>query len=1544
MLQTLRDRGRRRQLLGQPSQSCVEGERSFSPPWGTNLDSTGDGHRARRSTTSCLRNPRAADGSSHVSFSLYGYATRRDPAACGEVARDPTWSKGRVDDKPRRRSRRGSRRRRVGSPQRRAEASTRRRPSGTWEGGRRGRGTGAREEEEKTQEGEAQGTRAKGSEGTPGEHGSRPRGEGQTSIQEESGQDSKEEEGEVRGEFRKLLHQLQRRRERRSDSLRKQQPHSDHLQTTTRDFSQLSVGRSSRGYDTSRRRRVGLGEWQPASSIHSLLSTTSTAKDVTCNGPRGPHPEPVYGQPTEGSGGRSSGPLLTTSKGPRDASPRGSLLRGSTAGAVDQRLQHLEHDTRVQGSSKVGKRREQSKMGGKQTLRSKRAWSKQRRQRRFLGTLPQWRKERWRKEQRRQGRRKEARCREERCKETKGGREVTPVVGVEMRGAEAGKERAGADEETGWLLAPAKPEKQQSREVRPLDDMIGLPPGKEEERGESMEHLATAGEEFKSGPTAKPEMGQFHGSQEAPFTSLSNLSFPELGGPILSLLQQMVWERRGKNLSKAKDNLYPLPLRGYHRVPPTQELWLQAILLALNSLYGESQPTADRPTVVQQKMVEGIMDFLNRCCNWVDRVPQSNFADLFQVKGIDYRGEEVQLARYFNWSCIEAALPSEVGTLNLVDFCTGGCKSFIEDFSKFLLPEEIQQISRPPRIMVEDKDWFEVCKGLLSKGVCGVLPRRFLYHVHGKCLLNGMFAVSKNEYQGPIELHRLIMNLVPLNSLCRSLKGDVGTLPTVAGFSAFYLLDSEVAIMSSEDVKCFYYLFTVPEEWQQYMGFDKTVDASLVPPKWRREPCHLVARVLPMGWVNSVGLAQHVHRNVVRWSMEATGSPTGAEQEIRRDKPSSASKNLFRVYLDNWDQVRKVDRTLRDLVVGTPSPSQLALRQQYNQLNLPRHPKKAVGSQLKAEIQGALLDGEAGVAYAKPEKILKYLNLAWEVVQRGYATQRELQVVAGGLVYITMFRRPLLCSLNAIWGHIESLKTDPPVVKRPVPREVKLELVRFLALIPLAQMDFRVRMRPDVTASDASSSGGGFCVSQGLTSYGKSALLATIRGEQEELFEPVEVLTVGLFDGIGALRVATDCLRLPVAGHVSVECNEAASRVVESAFPGSRLVKSVAEVTEEEVKLWACEHTSVGVVLLGAGPPCQDVSKLNVDRRGSQKGARSSLYKEIPRIFQLVQKHFPWAQIHRFVESVASMDSCDRAAMSEDLGLLPVQVDSAGLSLARRPRLYWMSWEFLPEEGAEVTKVTGEGWERVTHLQLTADIDPKDYLQAGWFVPTGQKLATFTTSRPSPVPGRRPAGLHTCDEGALSRWRLDNHRFPPYQYKAEFGVHHLDGRVRVADIAEREVIMGFPLHYTQFCTTKALRVGTHYDDLRKTLLGNSWSVPVVANLLKSLFQPLGLMQPVSVQGVVDRLTPGKGDHLQSVLLRAPLRRADPVSHVDDGLAERLAGLVSVKGEDLLLQAPSENVVKFQRFRSTVPSKLWKWREVAGWAWTGTPEHISTNWS
>lgn len=198
---------------------------------------------------------------------------------------------------------------------------------------------------------------------------------------------------------------------------------------------------------------------------------------------------------------------------------------------------------------------------------------------------------------------------------------------------------------------------------------------------------------------------------------------------------------------------------------------------------------------------------------------------------------------------------------------------------------------------------------------------------------------------------------------------------------------------------------------------------------------------------------------------------------MRKDKPATASASSYRIYLDNFDVICKTDPQTAEIVKGTPGLFSLLARQAYSEANLPRHPKKATCQETCAEVQ--VFDGVGGIAFPKPQKIGLYISLAFELLRRGMATQREMQVVCGGFVYFALFRRPLLSALNAVWVFIESLRGEPPVVCLPLPPQVKLELARFCALVPLARLDFRLACQGEVTCSDASSSGGrSMCVNR----------------------------------------------------------------------------------------------------------------------------------------------------------------------------------------------------------------------------------------------------------------------------------------------------------------------------------------------------------------------------------------------------------------------------------------------------------------------------------
>ena len=125
--------------------------------------------------------------------------------------------------------------------------------------------------------------------------------------------------------------------------------------------------------------------------------------------------------------------------------------------------------------------------------------------------------------------------------------------------------------------------------------------------------------------------------------------------------------------------------------------------------------------------------------------------------------------------------------------------------------------------MVPDDQWETMCKGLLSRGICGLIAEREIHHVQGRPLLNGLFGVLKEETDRGQEVHRLIMNLIPLNKLCKGVEGDVSTLPAWPSMSSYFIQPTEDLLISSEDVRCFFYLFRVPREWLPFLAFAKLV-------------------------------------------------------------------------------------------------------------------------------------------------------------------------------------------------------------------------------------------------------------------------------------------------------------------------------------------------------------------------------------------------------------------------------------------------------------------------------------------------------------------------------------------------------------------------------------------------------------------------------------------------------------------------------------------------------------------------------------------------
>ena len=287
-------------------------------------------------------------------------------------------------------------------------------------------------------------------------------------------------------------------------------------------------------------------------------------------------------------------------------------------------------------------------------------------------------------------------------------------------------------------------------------------------------------------------------------------------GSCLPLVQSLLIKSSSKlkkkhSEAKPTGDVFPLPtstdiLRGQERLARVDVVMLRSLCLGLNSYAGVDLESGARVTPLQLEFLEGLCGDLAEVSTWEETFSLSTWESFFSSRSVDYVGDEVSVAKTTSWSNLSPAIPAEVGGVELSSVLEGGCRHYVTHFEDYLVPPESMEYTKPPRVMVADDQWEGVCRGLLSSGICGLLPESELFHVKGRPLLNGLFGVPKGDRAGGIELHRLIMNLIPLNNICRPIQGDVSTLPAWSSAGPLMLMPTQQLLIGS-DVRCFFYFF-----------------------------------------------------------------------------------------------------------------------------------------------------------------------------------------------------------------------------------------------------------------------------------------------------------------------------------------------------------------------------------------------------------------------------------------------------------------------------------------------------------------------------------------------------------------------------------------------------------------------------------------------------------------------------------------------------------------------------------------------------------------
>ncbi|CAE7940562.1 Tnks2, partial [Symbiodinium necroappetens] len=355
----------------------------------------------------------------------------------------------------------------------------------------------------------------------------------------------------------------------------------------------------------------------------------------------------------------------------------------------------------------------------------------------------------------------------------------------------------------------------------------------------------------------------------------------------------------------ARASIFPLPLPDNQDITTAREkkdgkkLWLFLLLVGLNYLNaGQQAPLQSfKPSSVQQ----GILDYLDgRVDAFLSHsfnVSKFDWGKFLRTKTISYTNEEVRTAKWTSWKNIKPALPyGHIGAIPAIELADGGVLDLLSDPRRYLRPNWDQHAVRSSRVMVTDEDWGELARGMVEFNLCSVLPKSALACASGHVIHNGLFGVEKGEEVDGVEVHRLIMNLIPMNSVSMPVVGDVATLPLLHQMCVLQLHPDEELVVSSEDIRCMFYIFSLPPVWLPFLSFNKPVPADLVPPHVQEE-CFLCAKVLPMGYLNSVGEWSRSSRVILHPTYRAdidgklgTGRPKGE----KLGKYVSAALSLLR--------------------------------------------------------------------------------------------------------------------------------------------------------------------------------------------------------------------------------------------------------------------------------------------------------------------------------------------------------------------------------------------------------------------------------------------------------------------------------------------------------------------------------------------------------------------------------------------------------------------------------------------------------------------------
>jgi site-specific DNA-cytosine methylase len=875
--------------------------------------------------------------------------------------------------------------------------------------------------------------------------------------------------------------------------------------------------------------------------------------------------------------------------------------------------------------------------------------------------------------------------------------------------------------------------------------------------------------------------------------------------------------------------------------------WLFLMMSALNVLGGAAAPLQPgRWTCSERQSARSLSGAVSRRLekDFQDApLTESAWQKEMVSRQVGYSGEEVTTCHKLTWAQIELSLPpiGHGGAIDALDWVGPRTREFLLNPEKLLKPvHEVNLPRMPGRVHIVEEDKMKIALELVKRNICTWVPLHSVYEVGGVKILNGLFGVSKPScLEDGRPVLRLIMNLTGSNSTQLQLEGGCDSLPSITTWQSLVLDQNESLSLFQSDMCAAFYLFKVPAPWWKHLCFNLVVPGHVIGLAPEVEFA-LACTVIPMGWLNSVGIMQEISENLL------LRNHLSARHQLARGKslPSWLNDTLkiaadedrswFHVYLDNFCAGERITpRSTGEQGRLCHEAAELAWRE----AGVISSEKKRKSAESTIVELGAEVCGETHLLGMPLAKLIPLVKGTLWLSGQPILNRKYLQIMAGRWVFGLQFRRPGMAILQHIWKLIAGTERVSPMLKQ----QVRMELLQLVCLSPLWHCNLGAPVDDKVMASDASETGGAVASASSLSTEGLDFLQASRKSEADAGSNCAPILVISLFNGIGGAFRCYDIVGITPKGKIAVECDAGANRITSRRWPGTIIINDVKKVDRALVKSWSVKFLGIQEIHLWGGFPCTDLSSVKAGRL-NLLGKNSILFWEIPRIRKLLQEEFGHlVVIKQAVENVASMDANAAQEISNELGTTPYLFDPVRAVPMRRPRYAWVT---EPLEGAleDISIHSRSYWREVIAEAEYPDIS--SWLEPAHFWDGANNGAVFPTclkSIPRQRPPPRPAGLARCDSATISRWKEDQHRYPPYQYGEDFIITTAT-TWRLLSAEEKELLLGYGWNHTSLAWP-ASKIKTNfqqYDDARHSYLGDSFSIfsfAIVAAAFCKAFTP-----------------------------------------------------------------------------------------------------------